>query len=208
MPGTMSEVDLVSDLKASLQDAKNAFTAADDADYKRHLKTAALDFGRKRRRTLYGSLALIADQARYAAPASFLAFKSALWGISPVAAPKPWERGYPGRLPDVYVVEEADGTKKLELRPAPTAAQISVLGADYRYYYYAGHVVAAAAAGTTIFDGERQILLLRAQAEAVRELALRNINKPTTLRDGVTNAPRNGTPAYLFEALMREFEAA
>lgn len=204
----MSEASLVGDLKASLQDAAKAFTAANDADFKRHLAVAALDFGRKRRRTLVGAAVLIADQARYAVPDKFFAFKSSLWGISPVLAPKPWERGYPGRLPDVLVVEEADGTKKLELTPAPTSSQISVLGSDFRFYYYAGHAIGAAAAGTTIFDGERQLLLLRAQAEAVRELSMRNVAKPATLRDGVTGTPRNGTPAYLFEVLMKEFEAA
>lgn len=203
----MSEASLVADLKASLQDAAKVFTGAADADFKRHLVTAALDFGRKRRRTLIGSIALVADQARYAVPDKFLGFKSSLWGISPIASPKPWERTYPGRLPDVRVVEDA-GIRKLELTPAPTPFQINVLGSDFRFYYYAGHEVAAAAAATTIFDGERGILILRAQAEACRELSMRNVAKPVTLRDGITSTPKNGTPAYLYSALMEEYERA
>ena len=207
MPGTMSEADLVADLKASIQDSSAFFSAAADADYKRHLKSAALDFGRKRRRTLVGALALVADQAAYAVPADFLSFKSSLWGIAPRAAPLPWEPGYPGRLPCVRTVEEG-GVRKLHLDPPPAAAQISALGSDYRYYYFAGHAIDAAEASTTILAGERGLLLLRGQAEAMRELMFRGIAKPVQLRDGLTSTPRNGMPSHIFEKLMEEFERA
>lgn len=207
MAGTMSEADLVADLQGSLQDAANAFTAASSADFKRHLKAAALAFSRKRRRTLTGTLTLVADQAQYACPDALVAFKSALWGLASTIDPRPWEKSYPGRLPDAVVVE-ASGVRKIELRPAPTAAQISQLGSEYRYYYFAGHEVGADAAQTTIHAGERQLLLLRAQAEAMRELAARNIVKPMAVRDGLTQTPRNGTPSYLYHELLAEFEAA
>ena len=46
MPGTMIEADLVLDLKASLQDAASVFFAGPDADFRRHLGVAALDFVR------------------------------------------------------------------------------------------------------------------------------------------------------------------
>lgn len=202
----MSEADLVEDFKSSIQDAKLAFTAASDADYKRILKVAALDFHRKRGRTLVGSITLVADQARYSLPASFAAFKSSLWGIAPTRAPQPWEKGYPGRLPDARLVEDA-GERKLELFPPPTAAQIAVLGSEWRYYYYAAHAIGATEADTTILAADRALLILRAQAEAMREMAMRNIVKPTQLRDGISGQPRNGTPAYLYGLLMREFEA-
>lgn len=208
MPGAMNEADLVADLRASLQDARNVFTAADDADFKRHLKTAALDLGRRRARTLVGSLALIADQAGYAPlPAGFLFYKSHLWGVAPKASPKPWENGYPGRLPTGRVVEEG-GLRKLYLDPPPTSAQISVLGADFRYYYGAGHLVGAAEADTTVLAGDRGVLLLRAQAEAMKEMAMRNIMKPVAMRDGMSTQARNGLPSYLYEKLMQEFELA
>lgn len=208
MPGTMNEADLVADHKAALQDAKNVFTAAGDEDFKRHLRTAALDLGRRRTRTLVGTLALVADQAGYAPlPADFVAFKSHLWGIAPRPAPAPWEKGYPGRLPTCRVAEEG-GVRKLFLDPAPTAAQISVLGAEFRYYYAAGHAIAADAEQTTVLAGDRQVLLLRAQAEAMREMAMRNIMKPVQLRDGVSSMPKNGLPSYLYEKLMEEFERA
>lgn len=208
MPGTMSEADLVADLKASLNDAKTVFTAANDDDFKRQLKTAALDLGRKRPRTLVGSFTLVADQAGYAPlPALFLAYKSHLWGVAPKAAPQPWERHYTGRLPTARVAEEG-GVRKLHLDRPPTAAQIDVLGDDFRYYYSAGHAIGAAEADTTVLAGDRQLLILRAQAEALRELAMRNVMKPMMVRDGLSSQPRNGTPSFLHQALMQEFEGA
>lgn len=204
----MSEVDLVADLKASLNDAASAFTAANDADFKRHLAVAAQAFGRVRPRTLVGSLTLVADQAEYSPPASFLGYKSGLWGIAPTPRAQPWEKSWPGRLPDVRYVEKGDGTKKLYLDPPPTTAQITALGDEFRYYYYAAHVVDASVANTTILLGERPRLLLRAQAEAMRELAFRGTKKPVQLRDGLAGMTRNSTPSHLFEVLMKEWREA
>lgn len=207
MPGTMSRADLVADLKASLSDAAAVFTAANDADFKRHLDTAALDFTRVRPRTLLGSITLTAEESEYALPADLHAFKSSLWGIVPRVRTQPWEKTWPGRLPQARVAEVA-GARRLVLAPAPTAQQISVLGAEFRFYYFARHAIGEQAADTTVQPGDRGLLLLRAQAEALRELAVRNAKKPVALRDGVSQAPRNGTPAALFQALLDEFEQA
>jgi hypothetical protein len=204
MAGTMSKADLVADLKASLQDAANIFTAEADADFERHLLAAALDMARKRPRTLLGTLTLVAEQFNYAAPADFHAFKSYLWGLNRA---KPWEANYPGRLPDVRSAVNGS-TRELHFLPAPTGAQIAALGSDFKYYYYAAHSIGATAAETTIQAADRGLLLLRAQAEAMKEMAMRNIGKPVSMRDGLNNGPRNGTPSYLFETLMNQFEGA
>ncbi|MFH2082087.1 MAG: hypothetical protein ABIK08_11450 [Pseudomonadota bacterium] len=201
----MSQTDLVADLKASLQDAADVFTAAADADFIRHLDMAAGDLGRFRPRTLVGTLTLTADVDLYAAPADIASFKSHLWGISPRAAQKPWEKGYPGRLPNVSV-SEVGGVQAISLNPPPTAFQIGVLGSEFRYYYFARHLVGATAADTTVRSADRGLLLLRAQAEAMKEMAMRNIKKPVAMRDGLASAPRNGTPSALYQALMDEFE--
>src|SRR5258706_12091372 len=112
MPGTMSEADLVTDLKASLRDCASVFNAAGDGDFKRLLATAALDFGRYRTRTMVGSFELVADQGEYAAlPEDYHFFKSAIWGVSPVGTVKPWDAGWPGRLPDFYLVEQGGAQK-------------------------------------------------------------------------------------------------
>lgn len=203
----MSETDLVADFKASLNDAAAVFDAAADGDFKRHLKVAALAFGCKRERTLVGTLTLVADQPDYAVPTDFLAFKSSLWGIAPRARSQPWEKSWPGRLPGVRYLE-VDSVKKLYLEPPPTAQQIAALGAEFRYYYSAGHAISDTASSTTILPGERGLFMLRAQAEAMRELTFRGVKKPVQLRDGVSGTPRNSTPAALYQALLEEFEAA
>ena len=61
------------------------------------------------------------------------------------------------------------------------------------------------AANTTILAGDRELLLLRGQAEAMRELAMRGVAKPVQLRDGLGMGPRNAHPAALYDALLCEF---
>lgn len=208
MSGTMTMVDLVADLQASLQDSAQVFNAASGADFRRHLNTAGQAFNRARPRTLVDSVTLIADQADYTAPANFYQVKSPLWGLMPIASPKPWEKNWPGQLPRLKAVE-IGGVRKLYLDPAPTAFQINVLGDEYRFFYYAQHEIHETdATQTTIVAGDRDLLLLRAQAEAMREMAMRNIKKPVALRDGVGGIPRNGTPAALYEKLLSEFDGA
>ncbi len=203
MPGTMSRADLVADLKTSLHDAADVFTAASDADFVRLLDAAALDFARVRPRTLLGSLTVQAEVAEYAAPTDLVAYKSDLWSEGKM--PHPWEANYPGRLPRVAQAE-LGGVMKLVFSPAPTALQVALFGAAFRYYYLAAHAIGEAAAQTTIHAGDRGLLLLRAQAEGMREMAMRNVVKPVQLRDGMTSAPRNGTPSALYAVLLDEFE--
>lgn len=204
MPEIMSRAELVADLAESLHDTASIFTAEDGADFRRHIDAAAQDMGKVRPRTLLGTITLVADQQAYAAPGDILIFKSALWGIGRTA--RPWEKSWTGHLPDVRLAVNG-ATRELHLLPAPTTQQISVLGSSYKFYYFAAHSVSADAAQTTIAQGDRQLLLLRAQAEAMRELAVRNIGKPVSMRDGISGGTRNGTPTYLFEALMKEFES-
>lgn len=202
MAGTLSKADLIADLKVSLQDMVKVFVAANDADFGRHLDVAALDMGRKRPRTLLGTLTLVADQFNYPAPADFLFYKSALWGVGRAQL---WEKSYTGRLPDVRTAMNG-AVRELHLLPAPTSSQITVLGSAFKYYYFAAHSIGALAADTTIQAGDRGLLLLRAQAEAMKEMSMRNMGKPVSMRDGISNGPRNGTPQYLLEQLMKMFE--
>ncbi|MCW5624404.1 MAG: hypothetical protein KIT73_06800 [Burkholderiales bacterium] len=199
----MSQADLVADLKASLHDSADVFGASGDADFKRHLDVAALDMSGPRPRTMLGTLTLTPDELQYAAPADFISYKCDAWGANRRA--KPWDDDWPGTLPRVRVVETAPGVRGLALDPAPTAKQIGILGATYRFYYYARHVIGASASDTTINVADRGLLILRAQAEAMREMAVRNIKKPVQLRDGLASAPKNGTPAGLYAALLHEW---
>jgi hypothetical protein len=200
----MSQTDLVADLKASLNDAARTFTAANDADFVRHLRAAAGAFARPRPRTLVGTLALEADRADYPAPAGLVQFKAWQWGNG--TASKPWERHWPGPLPRVHRTSATDGTAQLTLDPAPSGHQLVVLGTTARFFYFASHQISDVAGQTTIAADDRELLILRAQVEALRELTMRGVHKPVSLRDGLASTPRNSTPSALYQALLDEFD--
>jgi hypothetical protein len=204
MPGTMSEADLVADLKASLFDAKNVFTTAQDGDFKRFLQQALPDMQFKRPITRLGSITLVAEQGRYGIEeADFASLKTDLWR-EPSKVPKPWDPAYPGALPRVTAVREVDAWF-IQFEPAPTALHLAALGAAFKFYYFAAHAIGAAAADTTINPQDRGLLLVRAQAEAMLAMGMRNAGKPVQMRDGLSGTPRNSTPAALHELLMKLF---
>ncbi|WP_290906211.1 hypothetical protein [Aquabacterium sp.] len=207
MPGTMSEADLVVDLKASLFDAANVFTDPTGADFKRFLAQALPDMQTKRPVTRLGTLTLVADQARYAvAEADFAALKTDIWRNT-ARLPKPWEPTWPGGLPRICEARDG-GAWYIQFDPAPTALHLAALGETFRFYYFAAHAIGALAADTTVNPQDRGLLLLRAQAEAMLALGLRNAGKPVQLRDGLSGTPRNSTPAALHELLLRLFKEA
>lgn len=205
MSGTMSSADLVADLKASLHDAAGVFTAANDADFVRHLKVAAVDLGSRRPLVKSGTLTLVADTDSYDAPADLATFIAERWSAGRM--PQPWESTWPGAAPRQSITGSG-ATRKIVFTPAPTVAQISVLGSSFAYDYRAAHSIGTAAADTTVAEADRGLLILRAQAEAMREVAIRNAHKPVQLRDGLSGTPRNGTPAALYQSLLTEFREA
>jgi hypothetical protein len=178
MAGTMSEEDLVSDLKASLFDSAKTLADEDDAQFKRFLRQSLPDMEAKRPRTRLGTFELVADQERYqVAETDFAAFKLDLWR-DPQKMPKPWEPCFPGPLPRILCPQQEEGAWYIAFDPAPTQRQISVLGTTFKFYYFAHHVIGALAADTTIDPVDRGLLLLRAQAEAMLAIAMRNAAKP------------------------------
>lgn len=208
MAGTMSQADLVADLKRSLHDGATVFDAAADADFIRFLTQALPDMGWKRPVTKLGQITLTADEPRYslAALTDFANYKTYVWD-KPSAYPNVWEPGYPGAVP--RVVGSRDGaTSWLAFDPPPSARHIALRGDTFKFYYFALHVMGALAADTTVAPLDRGLLLLRAQAEAMLEMTLRNMGKPVQLRDGLSGTPRNSTPAALYEALLKLFQEA
>jgi len=206
MAGTLSRADLVASLKASLHEAADPFKLedeTDDSNFIRLLDVAAADFGRVRPRKVAGELALQGGLAVYPAPAGFVCFHSSQWGAGHGA--QPWNQDWPGRLPRCEGAE-LDGVQMLVLTPAPTHRQVGLLGSRYPFLYEAAHQIGETAGETTIAPADRGLLILRAQAEAMRELSIRNVTLPVAMRDGVSNQPRNGTPSHLYTALMAEFE--
>ncbi|MEY2634048.1 MAG: hypothetical protein RIR00_2702 [Pseudomonadota bacterium] len=200
---TLTLAGIVADLKASLLDSGDKFTAAADADFKRHVGAAVSDLARVRPRTVVGSVTLTADESWYAAPADLVATKFSRWGEWAKRDYNYWDALYPKCLPKL-AARERNGATMLELSPAPTAQQIAAYGSAYEYFYLGSHSLTDVA--STVADADRGLLLLRAQAEAMKELAHRGVGKPVALRDGMSITPRNGTPAGLFDQLMREFE--
>ncbi|HYC64947.1 MAG TPA: hypothetical protein VEC14_09465, partial [Reyranellaceae bacterium] len=155
-------------------------------------------------RVISATLIVEAGVSFHAAPADLMRVKYATWGDDAKRRLPRWDPDYPMDLPRLSLAEEA-GVRKLALMPAPTAQQISVCGAEYPYRYYARHILSDIEGETTLPEDRRDLLLLRAAAEALRELAVRNIHKPVQMRDGLHSAPRNGTPAALYELLMQEY---
>ncbi len=206
----MTLESLINELRASLNDAASVFIVepaqGQDPDYsafKRHLRMAALDFGRVRPRRRQAELELTAGESTYPVEEDFLRFGHSRWGVNKV---KPWEDRYAGKAPQVNTIY-ADAGLALELLPAPTGKQIDVYGSTYPYTYYAGHAIGETASDTTILPGNRGLLILRAQAEAMKELAMRGSKKPVQLREGLASAAKNSTPAALYDQLMRAFNA-
>lgn len=212
MPAPFTTEELIEAHKAALNDAAQLFqdgNAADDSGFLRHLRVAARAISeRKRPRTMVASLALVAGQALYPAPEDLVDVKVGDWGVAEQHR-DPWR--YPrDPLPSVRRVEHA-GEIQLQLSPAPTSEQINAFGTTYRLYYQAAHLVPDAG-DTTITAREVDLLLLRALVEAMRELAVRNHNKPITLRGGsggpTAAQTRNANAPALYEAFRREFEEA
>lgn len=213
---------LVAELKATLHDTASVFKAADDADFVRFLDAALPDMTTKRPVTKLGSLELEADQPSFLVlEPDFAAWKTDLWR-NPARLPNPWEASYPGALPRISAVREEVGIAswetyynevrcgrwRIHFDPAPSVLMLACLGRVFKFWYFARHEIGSSTAETTIAPDDRGLLLLRAQAEAMRELAMRNVAKPVQLRDGLSGTPRNSTPSALYEALMRQFAEA
>ena len=207
MAGTMSEADVLQDLQASLGDAgRSAFQAAAEGDFRRFLAVALVAMQNKRPRTLLGQVSLVADEPRVALTLpDFAQYKTHVWGSR---APRPWDNSYPGALPRIRAVNEG-GAWALMFDPPPTARHLAVYGSTFRFWYFGTHSLGIDdGSESTLAPADRPLLLLRAQAEAMREMSVRNVNKPVSLRDGLSGTPRNSNPAALFQVLLQEFEAA
>lgn len=205
MPGTLSLRDLTEDLKRSVHDTGDFFRAPADADWHRVLQIALQAMQVKRPRTLLGTVTLVAGEVRVPiTQTDFFAYKTHVWGTVP---PRPWEPCYPGPLPRIAAVQEG-GSWALMFDPAPSAMHLQVYGSAFKFWYFARHSLGEEAGDTTLTPADRPLLLLRAQAELMRELSMRNVNKPVQVRDGITGTPRNSTPAAMYQALLKEFEDA
>jgi len=203
MSGTMSLADLTATLKASIMSAADVLASAGDTVLEDCVLTCAGDLRRWKPNLALATVTLVAGQRAYTLPANMGDFRRDTWGQERL---QPWEPGYAGRLPR-SMIADVDGVRKLVLDPAPTQAHIDDAGSTFAFWHVIPHVVHANdGALTTIPLTLRGLVILGAQAEAMRRLAMRNITKPVQVTEGFTNTPRNGTASYLYETLLREFE--
>ena len=201
----MNRNQLITEIKCILHDAAKKFTAPGDQDFIRHLDLTALDMSRVVPRRVKGTLTLVADVDSYTVPADFDTFGFSHWGIRIKKAKQPWNPDYLRPVPQPRVVD-VGGVRNLYFDTPPNAQEINTYGVSYDYFYAARHAIGDTDAETTIQDQYLHLVLLRASAEAMKELANRNVGKPVQLRDGLQSGPKNGTPAALYKQLMDEFD--
>lgn len=204
---TLAKADLVRSLKARLGDASNKFTDPDFGDLAAILDRALADFSRRRPRRLRGSITITADIGIYTTlPAGLICVDRILWGEDERRKYRQWDLLYPGPAPRVSVYEGDDGGKSLHISPAPSAGQIAQLGATFAFHYRAQHSIGTVAADTTVQPEDRELLLTRALAEALFDIAAHNATKPVALGPGVGAMPKNGSAAALAEAALQLFD--
>jgi hypothetical protein len=187
--------------QSAMLDAQSQFMPE---DYQRHVEAALADFSLRRPQQIPGTLTLVADQALYDCPAGLMRVIACDWGRAAKANLTPWDRRWPGRLPEMRRVMDAGQTPRLYLSPPPTAIQLGQLGSLCLYRYAAAHTLTDTDSSLTV--NEVSLLLLRSLAEAMKELAVRHTTKPVALRDGLNHGPKNGTPSFLYTELLKEFE--
>lgn len=193
--------DLVANHKAQLGKVAARFTAADDADFIRHVQNGAVRLGGKCPRWVSGTLALVAGVSDYPAPVDLLGAPSTDWGKDYLR--RPWDDDFLGLTPHMLSIH-VDGVSMLRLVPWPTSAQIGAWGGTLTYQYLAGHQITADL--VTFSDLQRPLVLLAALVEAMRELA--TDTTVVQLQKGLAGLPTAGTPAYLYEKLSLELERA
>lgn len=194
--------EFITTFTASLRDSASGFKPE---ALTRHVQAAVRDYSRYRPLEETGTLNLEAGEDTYPAPDDIEGVLGCDWGRRLKAERNTWDDDFPGWLPELRIAFSSQG-RLLRFYPAPTARQIALIGSSCRYRYAAQHVLTEQI--NTIPAGDEGLVLMRAQAEAMRELAIHQASRPVQLRDGVSSQPRNGTPGYLFEQLMAEFKAA
>jgi hypothetical protein len=196
-------------LESSLLDAASIFGdagAGRNAHLDRHLNAAVTDFDRVAPLLEGAQIQLVADAANYAADARAVRFHGSEV-LDKQTQLDPWDEY---RVPEVPTPSLAriSNTKTWVFRPVPTAFILDRIGTIYPFTYFAAHVLHDTDAAQTTFDARHlPLLVLRAQVEALRDLAVRNAHKPVALRDPNYSQIKNGTPAALAEQFMRLWES-
>lgn len=206
----MSREQLRDDLKQSLMDAAEVFEEhVDDAatanPYDRHIDAALRAFDSALPHIIVDQISLQIGVAMYTAPADAWKFHSMQW-TEKNRETDPWDVRYARRLPQVRL-RVATGQRVWVFNPVPSVGLLDVLGSDFTYQYYAHHSIGTTDAESTVDEADRPLLMLRAQAEAMKEIALRNSAKPVEIRASGSVSTANGPARSIYEQLMKQFNA-
>lgn len=183
--------------QAQLGKAAGRFATPAD-DFARHLRLAARRIDTRWPRLQRGTLTLTAGVAQYPAPADCSAVIRHDWGrFHPDA---PWDETGPGVRPLMQRIDDS-GTPMLWITPAPRPVQLQCWGSDLIYWYYTPHLITDIQ--VTVDEQHRAKVLLAALIEALRELSTETA--VVQLQRGLAGIPTAGTPAYLYEAALREW---
>lgn len=196
-----TRASLAARLKASLISTADSFQPE---DLQRHVDVGFSELCRFRHRTVHAGLTAQAGVALYPCPSTLIRILATDWGRQNKAELQPWDDRWPGQLPQLGVGYDEHDNRVLVMQPAPTERQLALLGSPCPYRYAAPHLLSDSQ--SSLSDEDAQLLILRAQAEAMRELAMHHATKPFQLRDGISATPRNGMPGYLYSVLLEEFE--
>lgn len=199
----MKRSELLTLFKNSMNNSNRLFKS-DGSSYERHFEIALSDLNLWRPLVIYDALNVAAGQSCYPCPEDLNKPISCFYGRGHKARGNPWDDDYVGQLPEIRVVFNKNRQRSLQLTPPPTDRQIRILGASCSYTYASDHFLSEE--GSSLTSNEENLLVLRAQAEAMREAAINNVTEPQTLREGLTTTPKNGTPAYLYSELLSEFQ--
>ncbi len=197
----MTKAGLAASLEKSLLDSASVFAG----DFGHLLDVALEDYSRRRPRVLAGKLQLEPGRLTYPCPPDFRSMGARFWGSAQRQNLKPWECGFPVRLPRISVMQTDAGREFLFDVP-PSADQIGWYGADYSFTYHATHILGDGSTRTTVPESDRGLILLRASAEAMREMSMRNVKKPVSTQDSIGGQTRTGTPGALYELFMNAFD--
>ncbi|AWL12814.1 hypothetical protein HMF8227_02362 [Saliniradius amylolyticus] len=193
---------LINELQISLGDTAEHFEVGGDFSVGgRRLIDAALSaYSQHRPRTKPGKLLLVSGQMNYTAPVDLIGFKMSNWGHS---APL-WQPNRPRSIPRPTLVGER-GSYALCFNQAPSLGHIQCFGREYHYLYYAEQSVNEN--GDLLLPRtELDLVMLRAQAEAMKELSMHHSNKTVSANNSVASPAKNDKPIYVYQQLMAEFE--
>ncbi|KFA98784.1 phage adaptor protein [Vibrio sp. ER1A] len=191
--------DLTNKLKSALMDSAELISR----DEEQIISMALADLSRYKPQKRVATFKLVSGQLVYPAPNGLMHISNVMYGQSQRSQLKPWQEGYPKKLPTFYAIEGDEGMF-IQLSHFPAEGTLLSCGREVTYTYWASRAIK---------DGDihlpvelEPLLLLRCVAEAVKHIMVHQLNKTVSVRNSIGGEAKNGTPAAVHEQLMRQFE--